>query len=489
MKQRLLIASSIFLIVLVTFTTLALTLKSSMRPIFLLAFFVTTFYLAIYFIGGFSKLIVYLIYGMGLFLLTYFFNQYWFAFVVIGTFIFVMNPLAYFENKLAPLLDSPDPFELQMLVTRSYFPYYDYRAKMKEYYHLPQVRKFKRERTYYRLVTASTIVLAAVGIFLTIMELNLIVADFKNIRLESILTFYLVVVIFGSAVILNKKGFKSLRHFITPFVFLPMALLVFMTELTLIWKISISAGAVFLTLVALGLELYQYYQRVTYHKSSYIDSNTNYLVHANVLYEPYMFNEYFTIVGKFEISTSNTSFNNKLQKVLTYANFKRFFISAYVETGSSIILYTQFHKKHRKNLEKFSNFLEKTFETSVLSAISDDPSHSIYENTFYRQDDYIVARAVSLGALMKELEITSPLIISMFFYFKNLQLLQDFIELYPIDVVNITEDLVMIKVQFEIVNVDYLIDIKVREILLNALINDGTYIRITAAMKGEEHED
>lgn len=163
------------------------------------------------------------------------------------------------------------------------------------------------------------------------------------------------------------------------------------------------------------------------------------------------------------------------------------FISAFVETGSSIILYTQFHKNNKNDAIKFSNFLEKTFETSVLSQISDDPSYAIYENTFYRSDDYIVARAVSLGALMKEMEITDPLIISMYFYFKNLDLLKDFNDLYKVDIVAVEHDLVMIKVEFEIVNVEYLIDIKVREILLNALINDGTYVRITAAMKGELH--
>ncbi|MGI6782240.1 MAG: hypothetical protein ACOX56_05400 [Acholeplasmataceae bacterium] len=48
--------------------------------------------------------------------------------------------------------------------------------------------------------------------------------------------------------------------------------------------------------------------------------------------------------------------------------------------------------------------------------------------------------------------------------------------------------MITVKVEFEIANVDYLIDLKVREILLNALINDGHYVRITAATRGEEIE-
>lgn len=487
MKKRLLIATTIFLVLVATFSILSVTLKTTIRPIFLFSFFIATFYLVIYFIGGISKLFVYLIYGVAIFLLIYFFNSYRFAFMIIGTFIIVMNPLAYIENRLAPLIDSPEPFELQMLVTRSYFPYYDYRAKMKEYYHLPQARKYKNERRYYILVTATTIVLSLIGILLSLLELNAMTEDLANFRLESILVFYIVVVIFGSAVILNKKGFNSLRHFITPFIFVPMALLVLMTELPIAWKISISAMAALLTLITLGYEIILYYKRVAYHSSVYIDSNTNHLVHANLLYEPYMFNEFYTLVGKYEINTNEISFQKYFEQVLVYANYKKFFISAFVETGSSIILYTQFHKNNKNDAIKFSNFLEKTFETSVLSQISDDPSHAIYENTFYRSDDYIVARAVSLGALMKEMEITDPLIISMYFYFKNLDLLKDFNDLYKVDIVAVEYDLVMIKVEFEIVNVEYLIDIKVREILLNALINDGTYVRITAAMKGELH--
>ena len=146
MKKRFYIALTIFIVVSLTLFILGLALPKSLSAIFLLVFFISTFYLVIYFIGGLSKLFVYLIYGAGLFLLMYFFTKYRFAFVIIGTFILLMNPLSYFENTLAEKLDSPDPIEFQMLVKRSYFPIFDYRAKMKEYLHLPQARKFYKKK-------------------------------------------------------------------------------------------------------------------------------------------------------------------------------------------------------------------------------------------------------------------------------------------------------------------------------------------------------
>lgn len=77
----------------------------------------------------------------------------------------------------------------------------------------------------------------------------------------------------------------------------------------------------------------------------------------------------------------------------------------------------------------------------------------------------------------------------MYFYFTSTQGLREFINLYSVDLVSFKENVITIKTQFEIANVDYLIDLKVREILLNVLINDGHYIRITAGTRGEEFEN
>ena len=193
MKKRFYIASITFMVMALTFLILPLALPGNLSAIFLLAFFISTFYIVIYFIGGLSKLFVYLIYGIGLFLLMYFFTDYQFALIIIGTFILLLNPLGYFENKLAKALDSPDPIEFQMLVKRSYFPIFDYRAKMKEYYHLPQARKFYKRKKYYYLVNITTFVLAGIGIFLTLLELNTMANDLQQLRLESILVFYIVI--------------------------------------------------------------------------------------------------------------------------------------------------------------------------------------------------------------------------------------------------------------------------------------------------------
>ena len=263
----------------------------------------------------------------------YFFTDYQFALIIIGTFILLLNPLGYFENKLAKALDSPDPIEFQMLVKRSYFPIFDYRAKMKEYYHLPQARKFYKRKKYYYLVNITTFVLAGIGIFLTLLELNTMANDLQQLRLESILVFYIVISIFISALIIYKKGFNSLKHILIPMIFLPMPLLAFMTNMELHWKITIAAITGLVTLMLVIHTIYQYFRRVAYHSSNYLDSNNNHFVYANLLYEPYMFNEYFTTVGKYELNLDIDSFHENFDDVLTYANFKMFFITAYIDTG------------------------------------------------------------------------------------------------------------------------------------------------------------
>ncbi|NLG31877.1 MAG: hypothetical protein GX546_04855 [Acholeplasmataceae bacterium] len=489
MKKRFYIASTIFIVLSLTFFILPIALPGNLSPIFLMAFFISTFYLVLYFVGGLSKLFVYLIYGIGLFLLMYFFHEYRFGFIVIGTFVFLLNPLSYFENKIAKSLDSPDPIEFQMLVKRSYYPIFDYRAKMKEFYHLPQARKYYKKKRYYSLVNIVTFILAGIGIFLTLMELNVMVEDLQQLRLGSILVFYIVVSIFISALIIYKKGFKSLRNIVKPMIFLPMPLLAFMTNMPLHWKIIIASVSGLVGLLLVMYEIYLYFRRATYHSSSYLDTNTNYYVYANLLYEPYMYNEYFTTVGKYELNLDIESFHQRFNDVLAYANFRLFFITAYIDTGKSVIIYTQFHKNHLRAPEVFSNFLEKTYGTNVLTTIKQDPTHEIFESRFFKTDDYIVARAISFGKIIKSLEINQPLIIRMYFYFTSAQGLREFLKSYPIEVLSLKENVITIKTQFEIANVDYLIDLKVREILLNVLINDGHYIRITAATRGEEFED
>ncbi len=488
MKKRFYIASIIFIVLSLTFLILPIALPGNLSAVFLLAFFISTFYIVIYFIGGLSKLFVYIIYGIGLFLLMYFFSDYKFAFIIIGTFILLLNPLAYFENKIAKALDSPDPIEFQMLVKRSYFPIFDYRAKMKEYYHLPQTRKFYKNNKYYYLVNLTTFILAGIGIFLTLLELNAMARELQQLRLESILVFYIVVAIFFAALVINKKDFSSLKHNIIPMIFLPTPLLAFMTNLSLFWKVIIASISGAVALVLLFHAFYQYMRRVTYHSSNYLDTNNNHFVYANLLYEPYMFNEYFTTVGIYELNISIDQFHDRLNDVLAYANFKLFFITAYIDTGKGVVIYTQFHKNHQKSPEKFTKYLEKKYKTNVATTITSDPSHEIFENTFFKTDDYIVARALSFGKLIKNLDIEIPLIIRMFFYFNNPQDLRGFVEHYNVDLISLRENVITVKVEFEIANVDYLIDLKVREILLNALINDGHYVRITAATRGEEIE-
>ncbi|MGI6782241.1 MAG: hypothetical protein ACOX56_05405 [Acholeplasmataceae bacterium] len=85
-------------------------------------------------------------------------------------------------------------------------------------------------------------------------------------------------------------------------------------------------------MVLLFHAFYQYMRRVTYHSSNYLDTNNNHFVYANLLYEPYMFNEYFTTVGIYELNIDIDQFHDRLNDVLAYANFKLFFITAYIDT-------------------------------------------------------------------------------------------------------------------------------------------------------------
>ena len=233
--------------------------------------------------------------------------------------------------------------------------------------------------------------------------------------------------------------------------------------------------------MTIGMIIYQiitYYQRVSYSAYHYYDSDENAEVFANALYEPFVYSESYNSIVKYSLTLSLDKFNERLKDILIYANLHHFIITAYLVKSNKIIIYTVFKTETKTRMYKFQNLLTKYFETKVSLDIKHDPQTALYEELFTHKPAYIVQRAVSLGKLLKELNVDSPLIISLFFYFKEQADLEEFSKIYSVAIIKLDETSETVRVDINIANTEYLIDIKIREVLLNAMIYNGQYIRI-----------
>lgn len=486
MKKRFYIAAGLWLLQVITLIFVAIFAKMDQKQALLLIYFINTFYLVLFFIGGLSKLLIYMIYGLIIFLCMHYFPDYIFVFVVSGTFLLLLNPLYYFENLLAKYIDKQDPIEFQRLVSKSYFPYYDYRAKMKEYYHLPQAKKMHESKAYRWSINIVTISLFALGIFLGLNELKNIGLDLTKFRLEAWLVFYVVIVIFITALLLYKKGYRSSFRFLSTVIFIPTIYLVFIPEnLSIGFKIASSILLALINISLIAINIIWYFRRVVYVESKYVDIETQSLVYANSLYEPYLYNDSYTYVGIYKLDIDLETFQNSFKKLLIKANLKLFFITAYVYKDDTVTIYTQFHYGRKKEALRFKKYLDKVYNTNVAYELVEDVNHEIYEKNFYQKDDYIIARALSYAKLLKKLDLKGNIFYKIYFYFNEEDDLNTFNQFEPIRQCEMNINKLTGVVEFQIENTEYIIDLKMREILLAALMSDANYIKLDAGWKGD----
>jgi len=246
-------------------------------------------------------------------------------------------------------------------------------------------------------------------------------------------------------------------------------------------KYSFAGGFFLIGLVVSIIELVNLFQRVVYDSYHYYDVDQQVEVFANALFEPLVYNESFTKTGHYQIKVKLETFQKNFHEILVYANYFKFIITAYTFGNQMTHVYADFHHKQTKRAENFKVFLEAKFKMAVPLTLEDDPEKSLYEKRFFHRPDYIIARAQSLAALLKDLEIKSKIIISMIVYFELEEELEEFSEEFPTTKMDdlSEDDYLTVKIDIQTLNIDYMIESKIREVLLALLVHHGTFVRIS----------
>ncbi|MBE0700727.1 MAG: hypothetical protein IH571_03475, partial [Acholeplasmataceae bacterium] len=418
MKRRIVIAGSITILIIILLPVALILSQTRGQGIFTITAILLLVYVAIYVFGGVPKLTVYFIYGLvtGIFLILLP-EGYQMPFVIIGTLFFVLNPLASFEIFLESHLSDEDVLPIRISLRGSFWPFFAYQKEMKNFYHLPQARKLYTKKWYLHSRQIATLLLFALGIFLFIHEINNIANSLDNFNWFNFFVFYVIIIVFVLTFFMYKKGFTtSFRTLVLSF-FPILIFILLISDLRNTIKFSVGGGVLIMGIVISFYELFRYFQRVSYDHYHYYDVDLNFEVFANALFEPLVYNETFTKCAHYQIKVTFETFQKHLHDLLVYANYFKFIITAYAHGNGIVHVHADFHHKRGKRAERFKTFLEAKFKKSVQLDLIDDPNKELYEKTFFHRPDYIVARALNLANLLKELEIETKIIISIIAYF------------------------------------------------------------------------
>ncbi|MDY0295465.1 MAG: hypothetical protein RBQ71_06615 [Acholeplasmataceae bacterium] len=482
MKRRLAIAGSLTILIFIMMPLALILLNLRGQGIFMISAIITLVYVGIYVFGGIPKLIVAFIYGLITFIFLFFLKEpYHLPFIIIGTLLFVLNPLSSFEELLTKKMSDEDVLPIRFSLRGSYWPFYSYQKEMKNFYHLPQARKLYTKKWYLHSRQIVMLALISLGIFLFINSINSIANALDDFSWFNFFVFYNVTMLFVLAWMLFKKGFTSTFRTFVIGLFPPMIYLVFRSDFPMLWQYVLSGSLLLIGIIVSIIELIKYYQRVVYDSYHYHDPDLQMEVFANALFEPLVYNESYTLTGHYIIKTNLDRFNKQLKDILMYANWFRFIITAYTISKDSVHIYADFHQKQLKRAERFKIYLEAKFKMSVPAEVNEDLNKEAYEKMFFHRPEYIIARAQSLAGLLKELEIQSKVIISMIVYFELEEELEAFKEDYPVTQLDDLSDdaYFTVRVDMPSLNIDYMIESKIRELLLSLLIHHGHFVRIT----------
>ncbi|NMA05289.1 MAG: hypothetical protein GX931_02830 [Acholeplasmataceae bacterium] len=430
-------------------------------------------YALVYLLFGLSRLIVYFIYGVLTIVLGFLIpDKYRLIIVFVMTIIVVVNPLAGLESLMDKRFSPEQTRIYEIPLFGKYKTYNEYKKAVKSSYHFPQTRKLYTKKYYQLLRQIVALILFTLLIFLLIFTINNII-QIGGLGDINLLLIYFQIVLAVTIMILSKKGFTSSFRVVRMSVFPAIIYIIVLSNFSDVIKIIFIA---FTTLAFIGLlltEFYLYNTRITYVSYDYINRMYNLEVSANALYEPFIYNEDKKLSIKISIDVPKEVFLKKRGELLVYLNFRKVLLTAYAFEKEVVHLYLEFYRI--KTLEKVETKISSMFKTNIKTTTL---ANDYYEHKFLHDHEYIIQRALNLSHLLDELEIKESLIIATSMHFKNLNDARGILKKYEVNIIENKEGYVLLEVFINTKNVDYLIESKLRDLLLDMLIYGGVFVRV-----------
>ncbi|MFA7422557.1 MAG: hypothetical protein WCZ00_02360 [Acholeplasmataceae bacterium] len=482
MKSRLIISLTLSIVIFILMPIALSLFELKGQGIFMISAIISLVYIGVFVFGGIPKLIIYAIYGVILsIVLSITPYDYQLPIIIIGTLSFILNPLSSFEKFLESKMKDENVLPIRISLRGSYWPFFEYRREMKNFYHLPQQRKLFTKKWYLHARQLTMILLYTLGVFLFIHEINYIANRIEDFNWYNFFTLYIVIIVFLLAYFIHLKGFTSTFRTFGIALFPPIIYLILISNFHDALRYSLAGSFAIFGIIISIVELINLHKRVAYDSYHYYDVDLQREVYANALFEPLVYNETFTLSGHYQLKITKKQFDLHFHDLLVYANFFHFIITAYTIDKTEIHIYAEFNKKAHKRAHKFKTYLETKYKTNVSLDLKEDPEKTIYEKTFFHKSEYIIARAQRLAELLKDLSIDANIIISIIAYFQSEEDLMKISREYQVKRLTDVkyEDYITARIDFSSVNNEYMIETKIRDVLLSLMVYHGKYVRIS----------
>lgn len=474
MKRRVIIALTTLIVLFSAYIVSRIILPSKYYGLIdILSLFVIVFdFIYIWF--GISRLIVYFIYGVFMIPSLFFFpKEYHILLIFIFTIIIVLNPLAGFEKFLNSNLQDSFTKTFTYTPKGKYKTFHKYKEEMKNHYHLPQTQKFYT-KPYYRFLSTFTVLgLFFSLIFLLLFSSSDIVID-EGWNLRSFITLYVAILFTIALLVLYKKGFISTSRVFKIGIFPPIIIILSFLDFNNVVKIiSIIALSIGFLVVIIN-EIIQYYLRVVYSSYSYYDPKTNEDVWANAIYESFV---YSSTEKKMKVITFNLPeelFHKHFKSLLITTNYYKTIVTAYSLKRGIVKLYIEYYSENALN--KIKRSIKRIYKVEIENSEIVDEEY--YEAKFLHNHEYIISKAIKLSNLLIELDIDKPVIISVFSHFKNIEKMKPLAQKYQTKLLEEENEYCLVESTITVQNLDYLIETHLRNLLLEMLINGGTFVRV-----------
>jgi|SRR5690554_3515594 len=474
MKRRFIVALTILIVLVFAYTASRIILPAKYYGIIdILSLFIIVFDI-IYFWFGIPRLIVYFIYAAFMIPSLFFFpDKYHLILIFIFAIIIVLNPLASLEKFLINNLEDNYTKTFNYTPMGKYKTYYKYNEEMKNHYHLPQTQKFYTNRYYRYLSTASIIVLFFSVIFLLLFSSSDIVIT-AGWNTRSFITLYLAILFTIALLVLYKKGFISTSRVFKIGVFPPAITIFAVLDFNIVVKVISIVGLSISLIVVIVNEILKYYARVVYSNYHYYDPKTNEDVWANALYENFIYDEATKENKLIEFKLPLELFQRQFKRLLIHTNYYKTIITAYTAKRGIVYLYLEYYNE--KHILKVKRSIEKIYNINIMKTSKYDEKY--YESKFLHNHEYIIAKAIKLSNLLIELDIDKPVIISLFMYFDKIENIKPLAEKYKTQLLEQEATYCLVESSIKVENLDYLIETNLRNLLLEMLINGGTFVRV-----------
>lgn len=463
--------------------------------IYIYSYIIFLIYLFNFFWGGVSKLVVNGIYATLIILFNMAYPRFFLGIAIAGAFLIIFNPLKPLQNLIARSLKSEVHISLSSLALRQNKVFWEYRKVMKQHFHLDSYAKLFQNRVYAFLRRAVPTLLYICGAFLAIYSLNedkhrqnfefMKKAFGVNNYAFTIFMIVSIVCIFIFGYIIYLKSFKSGVRFLTilviPFITFVIHLLkniIFKNQTTL--YLVVHSGFIIASLVIVIIQIVLYFKRVTYKYYHYFDNDKQEEVFANALYEPFVFDNGYSRVGVFNIAISKYAFQEKFQKVISFANQKYFIITSYVFRDNYVTIYTVFKNSDTAHPRQFLKFLSKIYCCNFITINTFlDEEKLFYPKLFYNNENYIVARTITEAKELLKLGFYKPIILSFFFDFPSENDIINYSQKQPTNTYRTTNNKKLVETRTTVENDETMLEITSRKILLDALMHNAKYLKVS----------